>query len=95
MASFPFVILGALSFGAAKGINFGLTYWLPDYLQNDIEVTDYQKPLIIDMGEIGKSLGGIWLGYVSDRIGSRVLLIPFCFGFATIDLFLMSYVTKD
>jgi hypothetical protein len=32
MASFPFVILGALSFGAAKGINFGLTYWLPDYL---------------------------------------------------------------
>ena len=47
------------------------------------------------MGEIGKACGGIWLGYVSDLIGSRVLLIPFCFGAATVDLFLMSFITKD
>jgi len=47
------------------------------------------------MGEIGKSLGGIWLGFVSDYIGSRVLLIPFCFAFATIDLFLMDKISND
>ncbi len=58
-------------------------------------MTDYQKPLIIDTGEIGKMIGGIWLGYVSDKIGSRVLLIPFCFAFATVDLYLMSFITKD
>jgi len=40
MASFPFVILSSLSFGAAKGINFGLTYWLPDYLENDLKVSE-------------------------------------------------------
>ena len=40
IASFPFVILASLSFGSAKGINFGLTYWLPDFLENDLKVTD-------------------------------------------------------
>ena len=39
--SFPFVILGSLSFGAVKGINWGLTYWLPDFLENDLEVKDF------------------------------------------------------
>ncbi len=47
------------------------------------------------MGEIGKAIGGILMGYLSDKIGSRVLLIPFCFGFATVDLYFMRYITKD
>ena len=87
--SFPMVILGSLAFGAAKGINFGLTYWLPSVLQNTFNVSGNNKPLIIDIGELGKSLGGIWLGYVSDKINSRVLLIPLCFLIATIDLYCM------
>ena len=47
------------------------------------------------MGELGKSLGGIWLGVVSDYVGSRVLLIPLCFALATIDLYLMSFIRND
>ena len=32
MSSFPYVILSSLAFGVAKGINFGLTLWLPTFL---------------------------------------------------------------
>lgn len=41
IASFPFVILASLSFGAIKAINWGLMYWLPDFLENDLKVKDF------------------------------------------------------
>lgn len=47
------------------------------------------------MGELGKAVGGVWLGYVTDKMSSRVILIPFLLAIATVDLFSMSFVKRS
>jgi sugar phosphate permease len=66
---FPYVILGALSFGVVKSVNFVILYWYKSYL--DLIGAGEHASLITTTNEIGKAIGGIALGYVSDKLNSR------------------------
>ena len=94
MTAFPFVILGALSYGVVKGANFGILYYFPTYLRSE-EVNMEEKYVVYlsTVGEIAKALGGVWLGFASDKLKSRVILIPFCFALAALDCWFLTLVS--
>jgi len=68
---FPYVYLSALSFGVVKGVNFGVLYWYEEYLAKVKFVPQSKIFMITTTNEIGKAIGGILLGYVSDKLNSR------------------------
>jgi len=96
MTAFPFVILGGLGYGVAKGSNFGILYYFPTYLRQDsVDMEEKYIVYLSTVGEVAKAFGGIWLGFTSDKLGSRVILIPICFALAALDFYLLSNIQGD
>jgi len=77
----------ALAFFCTKGVIYGVIFWLPSYLENDVGLTGDISLLLASI-EIGQILGSILLGILSDRIKSRSISICFGFFFAVIFLIL-------
>lgn len=54
-----------------KGVNFGVLYWYEYYLANEVKMDPGNTSLITTVNEIGKAIGGILLGFFSDKMNSR------------------------
>lgn len=70
------VILVCISYGFIKLIDYGQLFWLDDYLINVVHV-ETDPSSIVSLGYIGYSVGMIILGWLSDKTGTRALMIPF------------------
>lgn len=65
-----------ISFCCIKGIIYGLLFWLPKYIH--YKGMDAHSGFITSMIDIGGLIGGLALGYLSDKCRNRlVFLIPF------------------
>lgn len=90
------MLLAAFGYGAVKGLNFGLLFWFPTHLKDNLNITNPDTLFFISItGEFGKAIGAISIGILSDKLNSRASIIPLCFGIAVIDFLIMDTLTKE
>jgi sugar phosphate permease len=70
------------AYGFIKLIDYGVLFWLAQYLDDEANQKD-QAANIISVGNIGYTLGMLILGWVSDKTDTRAFFVPFILTFST------------
>ena len=71
----PGVIEYSCAYGCIKMLNYSLMMWLPYYLVNYVEASDFQKGAFIVIFEVAGIASSAIAGTISDRINSRVKVV--------------------
>jgi OPA family glycerol-3-phosphate transporter-like MFS transporter 3 len=97
----PGVAIYAIDFAFVKLLNYGMMFWLPYYLSN-IGIKGIFRGTIAATYDVGAIFGSAATGFLSDKVGSRVLVlfpmlligIPlfFCFRLVTTDTYWLYYI---
>jgi MFS family permease len=86
----PGVPVYVFGYTCIKAVNYGILFWLADYLKD--KGLDSDASVILIMNEIGQFLGGTLLGSLNDRTGKKALFLPFFLIGASLFFFLIKYV---
>jgi sugar phosphate permease len=78
----PGVFYCCTAYGFIKLIDYGVLFWLAQYLDDEANQKD-QAANIISVGNIGYTLGMLILGWVSDKTDTRAFFVPFILTFST------------
>jgi len=82
-----------LAFFCIKGVVYGVLFWLPTYLQDEVHMIG-DISIVLASIELGQLAGSIIFGYISDRIKSKSITIAFGFFFAVVFL-LCTYLVRS
>lgn len=98
----PGVFVYSIDYAAVKLLNYGMMFWLPYYLDEHVGLSSLLITCISSLFDIGAIVGSTPLGWLSDRIGSRILIVAplliiafpvfFCFQFGTHDTFWIYFI---
>ena len=98
----PGVFIYSMDYAAVKLLNYGMMFWLPYYLDNHVGLSSLMITCISSLFDIGAIVGSGPVGYLTDRLGSRVLAVTpmlvlaipifFCFQFGTHDTFWIYFI---
>lgn len=71
----PGVIVYVVAFACVRSTGSGIMFWLPDYLKTVIGFGS-QTASILASYEVGQLVGGILIGWMSDRLNRRTIVLP-------------------
>lgn len=71
----PGVIAYSLSYACLKFVNYSFFFWLPYYLQNAYGWKEALADRLSVWYDVGGIIGGILIGYLSDRLESRAPVV--------------------
>jgi len=90
----PGVLLYAIVFTCVKAATSAILYWLPTYLKMTLGFQEETANLLAAM-EIGQLLGVIGIGYASDKLKNRPLVITSSLAGAVILFFTLSFMKSN
>ena len=98
----PGVFVYSMDYAAIKMLNYGMMFWLPYYLDNHVGLSFLEISCVSAMFDVGAIAGSGPVGWMTDRLGSRVLMVTpllllalpifFCFQFGTHDIFWIYFI---
>lgn len=73
----PGVLQYSLCYFCLKFANYGIMYWLPLYLQQERGYSDIWTSNVASLYDLGTIVGGLLLGYITDKMYSKRSPISF------------------
>lgn len=71
----PGVLVYALNFACVKLLNYGMMMWLPFYVTVELGLSGIVKGALASAFDIGGIFGSIGGGWLTDKVGSRTVII--------------------
>lgn len=71
----PGVLIYALNYACVKLLNYGMMMWLPFYVTIELGISGVVKGALASAFDIGGIVGSIGGGWLTDKIGSRTVII--------------------
>jgi sugar phosphate permease len=88
----PGVAIYVTAFSGVKCAGSGIMFWLPDYLRTIIGFKEETAGLLASY-EVGQLLGGIMVGWLSDKLNRRTIVLPGFLLVAVSIFFSLAYLT--
>ena len=87
----PGVFYCCAAYGFIKLIDYGVLFWLAQYLDDEANQKD-QAANIISIGNIGYTIGMLMLGWLSDKTETRAFFVPFILAGSTATYFVTYFL---
>ncbi|XP_015916554.1 sugar phosphate exchanger 3 isoform X2 [Parasteatoda tepidariorum] len=91
----PGVIAYSFAYACLKFVNYSFFFWLPYYLQMAYKWNEDKADLLSIWYDVGGIIGGIVIGYISDRLESRAPVVGLMLFLAPFSLYLYSEAPAD
>ncbi|KAG8202020.1 hypothetical protein JTE90_010391 [Oedothorax gibbosus] len=86
----PGVVAYSFAYACLKFVNYSFFFWLPFYLQKAYDWREDKADLLSIWYDVGGIIGGILIGYLSDRLETRSPVVGLMLGFSPIALYIYS-----